>query len=212
MSDQIVMLKTMRVPGVMAALEDYSSFKISNGYGRLARAQVEATKGVTAHIDVEFLMTTVSTQDMTKWLSENKHYFSDEQWHTLEENHAAGGFLGGVLAGAFGFLFGGGSYNHYKNSHDKEVKVDDQKQEGFVKSLHDTTTTQVTVRGRIDATGLSNIPSVGCVFVESTSVEFNDGTSIHVINSSDPIVASPDGSVGDFDTPSGQKLDIIPLA
>ena len=188
---------------------DYSEFKISNGYGMIAQAGGQVTVGAEVDLDVTFKMDSISTQDFKKWLSENKSHFDDEQWHKLEENYAAGGFLGGLLAGAFGFLFGAGSYNHYKNSHDKEVKNVSDSKKGFLKSLHDTTTTKTKVEGHIKIIGQSQIPTTGCVYVQVTSIEFKDGTKKVVVDSSDPVVADPNGDPSAFKQDSSNKLSIV---
>ncbi len=102
----------------------YDFFPRSTLLGLVTRAGVSVQRGITAHLDVKFTINTISNNSFKQWLDSQKHNFSKEEWHTLEENYAAGGFLGGVLAGAFGLLFGGGTYNHYKNAHDKNVEAD----------------------------------------------------------------------------------------
>jgi hypothetical protein len=126
-SSPIGVLRTITLAGIFAEKDtedtNYKSAKISNGYGLVTRAGVSVQRGITAHLDVKFTINTISNNSFKQWLDSQKHNFSKEEWHTLEENYAAGGFLGGVLAGAFGLLFGGGTYNHYKNAHDKNVQL-----------------------------------------------------------------------------------------
>ena len=136
--------------------------------------------------------------------------YSNEQWHTLEENYSAGGFLGGVLGGCFGFAFGGGTYNHYKNSHDKEVEADSSDKQGFLKSLNQVQRSKVTIKGDITATGTSFIPVEGFVFVEATTIQFNDGSSLTVVNTSNPVVAQQDGNTQGL-TGGGQQLNVVPI-
>ncbi len=188
---------------------DYKSATITNGYGMVAKAGVAVTRGATATIQVDITVDCVSTQDFKTWFDERKSNFSNEQWHKLEENYAAGGFLGGVLLGCFGFLFGGGTYNHYKNEHKKQVTASDTKQDGFMKSLHMVTNSKVKVSGSVTAVGQSLIPTTAAVFVETTQVDFQDGKSLTVINSSAPEVADQNGKTGDV-SGSGQ-LSLVNL-
>ncbi|WP_428409193.1 hypothetical protein [Hyphococcus sp.] len=204
--------RIQRVPltGVLDAEQtDYSNVNLTNGYGMLAKAGASVTKGATVEMDVKFTLDSVATQDFKSWLDSQKSNYSNEEWHKLEENYAAGGFLGGLLLGAFGFLFGGGSYNHYKNQHDKQVTSSNSKQQGFLKSLHDVTTTKVCVQGKVTATGLSNIPTTAAVYAEVTQIDFKDGKTITVVNSSNPVVADESGDTKDV-SGSGQ-LNIVPI-
>ncbi|HKJ34324.1 MAG TPA: hypothetical protein VKA34_21045 [Balneolales bacterium] len=210
--DTTQMLNLVNIEGINSSEQtDYSSFKISNGYGMIAKAGAEATQGVEVDVDVKFKMESISTQDFKQWMQENKTHFDDEQWHKLEENYAAGGFLGGVLAGAFGLVFGAGSYNHYKNSHDKEVKNTSSKKDGFLKSLHDVTNTKTEIKGSIKVIGQSQIPSVGCIFVEVTSIQFKDGTKKTVVNTNNPVIADNNGDTSKFKQ-GGGKLNIVPIS
>ena len=194
----MININLVNLAGFEATSTEYSNFKITNGYGMIAKAGVEVTKGVEAIVDVEFKMQSIATQDFKQWLDKNKSYYSKEQWHKLEENYAAGGFMGGVMAGAFGMLFGAGSYNHYKNEHNKVVEVHDNSKEGFLKSLHNVTTTNTTVTGKLHVIGQSEIPTIGCVYVEVTTINFKDGTSKTVVNSSNPIIADKNGNTSGF--------------
>lgn len=203
-------MTTLLVMPLLAEEDNYGECKISNGYGMLAKAGATVQKGAKVHLTVDFTMKSVATQDFKTWLDKQKDYFSDEQWHTLEENYAAGGFLGGVLSGAFGMLFGAGDYNHYKNQHDKEVKVDNKDHEGFVKSLHDVTRTTVHVKGTVDIEGVSMQPTSACVFVQTTTISFKDGSSLTVVDSSDPVAATEDGDVTKVKT-SDSNLSVVDL-
>jgi hypothetical protein len=189
---------------------NYSTAKISNGYGLLTKAGVSVQRGITATMHVEFIIDTVSNNSFKEWMDSQKHMYSNEQWHTLEENYSAGGFLGGVLGGCFGFAFGGGTYNHYKNSHDKEVEADSSDKQGFLKSLNQVQRSKVTIKGDITATGTSFIPVEGFVFVETTTIQFNDGSSLTVVNTSNPVVAQQDGNTQGL-TGGGQQLNVVPI-
>lgn len=215
MSSPIGVLRTIALAGISAQKDtedtNYKSAKISNGYGLVTRAGVSVQRGVTAHVDVKFTIDTVTNNSFKQWLDSQKHNFSKEEWHTLEENYAAGGFLGGVLTGAFGLLFGGGTYNHYKNAHDKTVEADSTEKQGFFKSLSQVQTSLVTIQGSIDAVGTSFIPVEGYVFVETTTIEFNDGKTLTVVNSSSPVVADSTGDTSKISTQPNQKLNIVPI-
>lgn len=207
------MIKVVTIAGISTKEStDFSTFKITNGSGTVVRAGATVQNGVTAHVQVEFKMKSVTDHDFKTWFEQTKSFFSNEQWHTLQERHSAGGFLGGVLCGCFGLLFGGGSYEHYKNTYDKQVTVNDTEKQGFLKQLHDIVQTDVVVTGTIDVTGTGNMPISGWIFVETTSIEFKDGTTLTVINTSNPVVAQADGNKeGLAQPPANQKLTVVPI-
>jgi len=192
--------------------DNYSSANISNGYGLVTKVGAHASgKGAKVHMNVDFTMKTVTKQNMKKVLDKHKSLYTDEQWHTLEENYAAGGFLGGVLAGAFGLLFGGGSYNHYKNQHDKEVKVDNKEHQKLVEDLHNVARSTIKYTGEVEATSQTQLPVDAYCYVEITTIKFKDGNSLSVINSDNPVAADADGNTNNIDTTPG-KLHVEPIS
>lgn len=197
-----------------AVAEDtkYTQAKISNGYGLMNKVGVTVQIGVTADIDVAFHIKTVSENSLKQWYSDNSSCFTDDEKHTLEENYAAGGFMGGFLGGCFGCVFGGGTYNHYKNQTDQVVKTTDEKQQGFLKSLSQLQQSEVVVTGHIQATGQSYIPVEGFVYVETTTVEFSDGTTLTVVNTNNPVVADGQGDTSQIKQAGDSKLTIVPVS
>jgi len=187
------------IPAPLAAqTTDFTKATITNGYGQIAKAGATVTKGATVDIDVRINVNTVAQSDFDSWLSETKNTMTTEQKHVLEENHAAGGFMGGALAGCFGIIFGAGTYNHYKNETNSTVNATDNVQQGFLKSVHNLRTQNVTVTGKIHVVGQGYIPSTAEVYVETTKVTFNDGTEISVIDTGSPAIADASGNTSNF--------------
>ncbi|NCR11259.1 MAG: hypothetical protein GPI95_24900 [Microcystis aeruginosa LG13-11] len=81
--------------------------------------------------------------------------------------------------------------------------------QGFLKSLSQVQQSLVTIQGSIDAVGTSFIPVQGYVFVETTTIEFNNGESLTVVNSSSPVVADSTGDTSKLSTLPNQKLSIL---
>lgn len=195
--------------GILTA-QDYSSVRLTNGHGSLSRVGVSLQRGVKAKIDVKFEIETISDQDFKTWFDSGKRFFTSEQIDKLEEGYSAGGFLGGLLCGCFGFLFGGGSYNHYRNSYSKQIQVEQTEKQGFMRDLHDINKSKVEVKGSIEAEGIDWVPVEGFVFVETTTIEFADEKRLTVISSSSPVVAAADGDTTHLRTGPG-TLAIVPI-
>lgn len=183
---------------------NYTTASISNGYGQATTLGISATIGVTATLTVNISISAVSNVSFTDWKSKVRNDFSDEDWHTLEENYGAAGFAGGFFCGGFGLLFGGGDYNHYKNQHDKTVTANTTKQQGFLHTTSSVVNSDVHITGTVNFTGVSYIPSEFNVYLEVTTINFSNGKSLKVINTGNPLVANKQGQQG---TVTGANLN-----
>ena len=67
---------------------------------------------------------------------------------------------------------------------------------------------KVSVTGDIQITGVSMLPTEAFVFAEISTITFADGTSMQVVNQSDPIAASQSGSTSDAEAKPG-KLNVV---
>eukprot|EP00727_Mastigamoeba_balamuthi_P010414 m51a1_g5996 putative peptidase m4 (797) ;mRNA; f:293924-296988 len=188
---------TKILPAMLAiapvAGDTYSHFTITNGYGLLAQASGEVTEGASMTLDVKFGIKAVTQQSFSDLLRRTTKMFTKEQNEQLEENHAAGGFMGGLLLGCFGFACGGGSYNHFKNYKNKEVTIQDEKQKEFLANVAQTATTDVTV----------------AVYVQLTTVKIGDKT-ITAVDTNNAVAANAEGKTGGAKV-TGEQLEIVPL-
>lgn len=196
-------LATVAVPTSSVQGEDtkYNNVKITNGYGLISKAGVSVQRGITAHLNVDMNTKTLTENTVKSWLEQNKSAFTQDQWSSVSQGFSA--------SGAFGWLFGG-SAGYYKNSSNKVAKASSSEQKGFLKSLYQQQQTDVNINGTLDAVGTSFIPVEGFVFVEVTTIVFDDNTSLNVINSSNSTVADASGSTNGVEK-TGGKLNVVPL-
>jgi len=190
-------LRTVLTPAAATQSEhtDYSSAKITNGYGLVSKAGVSVQKGITAHLNVDLKVKTLTVNDVTTWLNENKSSFSEEGWSSVSKSKST--------AGAFGWLVGKND-KEFSNTSGKIDASSDQKVQGALKTLHQQQETELQIQGTLDAVGTSFIPTEGYVFVEVTTITFNDNTSMHVINTDNSAVADGSGNTNGLKKTGGQ--------
>lgn len=189
---------------------NYDNGTITNGYGQASGVFVEVQKGTEADIDVDFTLDTISEETYKKWKSEISQYFTEDQKSKLEENLGAFGLAGGYFASAFGLIFGGGDYNHYKNKSGDFHCEGDSNKEGFAKSVYNLETSKFRVQGKLKAKGTSFIPTKVSAYVKVTKFRFTDGKELHVMSTDDTSVANSKGSTEGAQVES-HKLNITPL-
>ncbi|HEY9603116.1 MAG TPA: hypothetical protein V6C85_15995 [Allocoleopsis sp.] len=186
------------VPNLLLRMQDetdsYDSGTVTNGYGQASGVYVTVQKGTSANINIDFTITTISVETFNQWKSQVSQYFNQKQSEYLEENYGGGGFMGGFFAGAFGALFGGGDYNHYKNSSSSFQTDSYEQREGFAKSVYNLNTSQFHVTGTLTAQGTSFIPATVSAYVQVTKIKFADNKELHVINTDSPVAADRNGS------------------
>ncbi|CAL2103542.1 conserved protein of unknown function [Tenacibaculum sp. 190130A14a] len=196
-------LAMVATPNATTQGEDtkYDKVKITNGYGLISKAGVSVQRGITAHLHVDMNTKTLTENTVKSWLEDNKSSFTQEQWSSVSQGFSA--------SGAFGWLFGG-SAGYYRNTNNKIAKAQTEQQKGFLKSLYQQQETNVNIHGTLDAVGTSFIPVEGFVFVEVTTITFDDNTSLNVINSSNSTVADSSGSTNGIEK-TGGNLNVVPL-
>ncbi|WP_414567858.1 hypothetical protein [Nostoc sp. CCY 9925] len=186
------------VPNILLKMQDerdsYDNGTVSNGYGQASGVYVTVQKGTSAKIDIDFTITTISVETFNQWKSQVSQYFNQQQSDYLEENYGSVGFMGGFFAGAFGALFGGGDYNHYKNSSSSFHTDSHEQQEGFAKSVYNLNTSNFHVTGTLTAEGTSFIPATVSAYVQVTKIKFADNKELHVISTDSPVAADRNGS------------------
>ncbi|MCJ2035945.1 hypothetical protein [Methylobacterium sp. J-068] len=184
-------------PGESSEQTDYSSFRIENGYGLLNKVGISVAPGAEANIDVDFKTLTLTDRSVRQWFDSVKGAFEGAGTRALEEKHAFGGFSGSLLAEVFGCFFGDGTDDYYKNrSEDVELSNDLMRQD-CLKALHQMQKTYIRLTGRMALTSTGPAPAEAFVFVETTTITFNDGTGICVVDTASPIVADRYGDTSE---------------
>lgn len=180
--------KSLSVPAINKnTLEDYSSFKVTNGYGVVGKAGVVLTKGASADINVNLSVTCVTADDLAEFVSNNKKSFTTEQYNQITQNvkNSKGQSAATLLKGILGLKFGNNATNAwgtYNNANGTQVNASDDENKEFLKSLHDLTQHTYQLNGRITAVGLSRTPTIAYCFIEVSRIQFQDGTTLKVVN------------------------------
>lgn len=187
----------------------YDNGTLANGYGQASGMYVTVQKGTAANIDVDFKIVTISTETYNKWKSAISEFFSQEQKKMLEKNYGGFGLAGGFFCCAFGLLFGGGDYSHYKNRSASFYTESYQKRELFSKSVYNLSTSELHIKGKLIATGTSHVPVTVSAHVQVTKIRFFDGKELHVICTDDTRIAQTNGSTEG--AVSSGKVHVIPL-
>lgn len=167
------------------SLEDYSSFKITNGYGAVGKTGISLTKGATADIDVNVKVTCISQDDLVEFIENNKNSFTAEQYSQITQSAAYqnGYSAATLLNGILGLKFdANNAWGAYTNVNAKQVNTSDKQNQQLVKSLHDLTQHSYELKGKLTAVGQSYIPTVAYCFVEVSRVQFQDGNILKVVN------------------------------
>lgn len=200
--------------GAFAEDTEYTSFKVSNGYGMAAKAGVMVTIGASAEINVDLKVKCVNEDILKEFVKTNESFFSKDEYTAITESKEFKnkGFGAGLFWKVLGVCFkkNDGSYNYFKNAVNKEVVVDTSKEEEFYKKLKDISETEARLTGKLTAVGQSYIPTQACAFIEVTRIQFQDGTTLRVINSSDPVIADQNGSTSTVTNGSeGTDLNLL---
>jgi hypothetical protein len=177
---------------------EYETFKISNGYGMAAKAGVLVTKGATAKIKVDIKVNCVNENTIKEFIRTNESFFSKEEYSTITQskeykNKGFGASLWWKILGVC-FKKNNGSYNYFKNAVNKEVVVDNSKEEYFFNQMKEINETSARVTGTLTAVGQSLIPTQACAYIEVSKVTFEDGTTLRVLDTADPVVADQNGN------------------
>lgn len=168
-------------------LEDYSSFKITNGVGAVGKAGISLTKGATADINVNVKVTCITQDDLVEFIQNNKSSFTAEQYSQITQSaayqngYSAATLLNGILA----LKFDNSSTNvwgTYTNVNGKQVTTGENENKQLLKSLHDMTQHSYELNGKLTAVGQSYIPTTAYCFVEVSRIQFQDGNILKVVN------------------------------
>lgn len=189
----------------------YQHFEYSNGYGQLTKAGVTAQRGGEATADVDISMHIVTLEQSQAWFHEHSELFDAEQQSTIK-----GHFDEENTASAWNAIFAWGATNHsdrnyFQNAHNKSIQTTNDRQSNFVKSVSQLKDQAVQVTGHVKMVGTSFIPTTAFVFAQVSTIRFEDGSKMHVLNQSNPIGADQNGNTGSVDT-TPTRLHIEPIS
>lgn len=188
-----------------------TTYNYTNGYGQMTKAGVQVQKGATATAKVDIEMTLVTNKTTQSWFTENKHVFSQDQQNTIQGHLDAQNTASGWNAI---FAYGAKSStneNYFQNATAQQETTETQSQTDVVQSVSELRSTKVHVTGNVDIVGVSMLPTQAFVFAQISTVTFANGTSMQVINQSDPVAANSSGDTSAAETKSGSKLNIVPV-
>lgn len=169
--------------------EDYSSFKITNGYGAVAKTDnISLTKGATTNIDVNVKVKCITQDDLVNFIENNKSLFTAEQYNQITQNwvYKNGYSTATLLNGLLGLKFetnATNAWSAYNNVNAKQVTTTKNEDKQLLKLLHDMTQENYHLIGELKAVGKSYIPisNIYC-FVQVSKVQFEDGNVLKVVN------------------------------
>lgn len=189
------MRKTHRVARPLLAADDtsatYQYGEVENGYGRCYGGEVTVQIGTSADINIDFTVNAISEQTFTSWHSTASQFFSSDSWNYLNEQYSGSASIGGFFGGCFGFLCGGGDYNHYVNKRDTFSSAASQQADGFLRTVHNLDNSTLRMQGRLTARGVSYIPVTVSAFIKVTTIKFADGKTLNAVDITNPVAADP---------------------
>lgn len=188
----------------------YQNGRVTNGYGRAAEVAIEIPYGISVDLNVDLTVHAISYEQFSEWHTRAKQTYSSYDWHYLNEHYDASAQAGAWFGGFFGGASASGDYNHYKNSSDVFHSESTQQSDGIIKSMYNLDDDVLKVTGKITGTGLLVVPARVTIFIAVTKIVFQDGKTITAIDSSNPIVATPEGDTTAASTKPG-NLNVVKL-
>jgi hypothetical protein len=188
-----------------------TTYTYTNGYGQMTTAGVSVQKGASAKAHVEIRMRIVTAEQSVKWFNENKNHFSAEQQSQIREH-----FEHENSASAWNAIFAWGAKgssreDYFKDARGKTERTETEAQTQLVDSASKLEEQEVTVVGDVSIHGVSMLPTQAFVFAQISTIHFANGTSMHVLNQSNPVAATADGNTDSVKADDGQKLNVIPM-
>ena len=101
--------------------------------------------------------------------------------------------------------------NYLANASAKHVETQDAQQTRVVNSASKLESSKVHVQGAVQIEGVSMLPTQAFVFAVISTITFEDGTSMRVINQSNPMAASQGGDTTGVNAKPGQ-LKVVPVS
>lgn len=168
----------------------YEMGKIVNGYGISSGISIVVTEGVTAKVDIDFMLETIDEQEYANWLSFVKSSLKDRERILFEEIEKQEKSL--QLASMWGILFANGKINEYQNKASIFSTLGKNELTEISKKFYELNKTSIHVTGSISATGITHRPIKASMFLRETEVEFYDNKSFKVVDTISPLLATDD--------------------
>ncbi len=161
----------------------YGSFKYTNGYAAIAKGPV-LTKGASGEINISISVSgTTSEKDLKDFIKNNKALFTTEQYSKIvalpaytKEGHGAE-----LLTQLVSIVFDVEAYN---NVNEKNVSVLNSQQNRLLSGLHNLKASDCILKGTRTAVGNSYIPTQAYCFLQLSKLNFGDGKTLKVVNTS----------------------------
>lgn len=179
-------ISTTSTVGTQQVMQNtYGSFKYTNAYlGPIGKANFNITNGATTDIDVAINASGVTSEkDLKAFIRDNKTLFTSEQYSKIVAlpAYTNEGYGAELLAQLYKIVF---NDNSYKNVNGKSVKVLDIKQKKLLSGLEALKTSNCILKGKTKAISESYIPTLPYCFTEVSKLQFDDGKTLKVVNTS----------------------------
>lgn len=165
---------------------DYSSFEVTNGYGRIAGGDFDITKGATSDLYVNVSVKSDTTEkDLKNFIKNNKSLFNDKQYSQIISLSAytTEGRGAELLQKMLSIVFG----DYYQNVSNQKGTAANDKQEKLLKELYKLPAADCILKGTQTAVGMSYIPTTPYCYVQSSKLTFSDGRTVKVVNTTTTI-------------------------
>lgn len=187
----------------------FSSYEADKGFGNIASVSGRVQKGAKVTAVVNIAMNVVTADTIRTVFNTHKSRLDErsrhEIEHHLEENNSCSGLWG---------IFSGFRSHRDKTEWERETNiketVSDSEDKQILRDIYNMVSTNVEVTGIIEIVGMSFIPTEASLYVKVCTIEFEDGKTLQVIDSS-PVALSQDGDASKVQVPASSKLNIKKL-
>ena len=189
-----------------------TTYTYTNGYGQMTKAGVQVQRGATASATVNINMSLVTNDETQSWFNQHKDVFTQSQQSAiqshLDKSNTASGWNAIFAWGAKS----SSNENYFRNASAEQEETQTESEKNVVQSASKLQSQNVNVTGTVNITGVSMLPTQAFVFAQISTIQFADGTSMQVINQSDPLAASSSGDTSGVEAASGSQLNVVPVS
>ncbi len=184
-----------------AAQEKYSTVSVHNGYAVIS-SNTSVTKGCTISYNLSVNTTCITEKDVKEFINKNKNLFTDDQYSAItgSSSYKRSGFGAELYNNMLEIVF-----DHPIST--ASITAVNSQQQQVLTALHNMIPKQYTLKGTINATGFSYIPTTPYSYLRVTNLKFSDNKLVRVV--SDRVLVSDQYGSDDYVTGSG-TLTFIP--
>ena len=185
------------------AQEKYSKAIVNNGYAAIS-SNTSVTKGCTISYNISVNTTCITENEVKEFINNNKNLFTADQYSKITTLSAFknSGFGAELYINMIEIVLG-----YPLTSTNITVNTVNSQQQQVLAAIHNLNPKQYTLKGTINATGLSYIPQTPYSYLRVTSLKFPDNKLVRVV--SDKVLVSDKSGSDDYVTGSG-TLTFIP--